>query len=102
MKIVRVQYTAKPEFVAKNKENISKVMENLRQINNPGIKYGTYLSPDEKTFMHFAQFENDEAEQVLINLPVFRQFQEELKASGPEIPPKTDHMSMVASSFDIF
>src|SRR6185312_15274256 len=102
MKIVRVQYTAKPEYVAKNKENISRVMENLRELNNPAIKYSTYLAPDEKTFMHFAQFENEAAEQVLVNLPVFKQFQEELKASGPETPPKTEHMSMVASSWDIF
>jgi len=101
-KIVRVQYTTKPDYAAKNKENIAKVMQDLREINNPGIKYATYLAPDEKTFMHFAQFENEEAEKVLTHLPAFRQFQEELKASGPETPPKTDQLSLVASNFDIF
>jgi len=102
MKIVRVQYVAKPEFVAQNKENISVVMKDLREINNPAIKYTTYLAPDEVSFMHFAQFNNDEAEQVLINLPAFKHFQQELKAHGIDAPPKTEHLSMVASSWDIF
>jgi len=46
--------------------------------------------------------ENDEAEKVLINLPAFKHFQEELKANGIDAPPKTEHLSMVASSYDIF
>jgi len=74
MKIIWVQYTAKQEFAAKNKENIAKVMSDLREINNPGIKYAAYLLPDEKTFMHFAQFENDEAHKVLMELESFISF----------------------------
>jgi hypothetical protein len=34
-KVVRVQYTAKQEYVPRNKENISRVMKDLREINNP-------------------------------------------------------------------
>ncbi|MGZ3763660.1 MAG: hypothetical protein ACXVB0_21345 [Mucilaginibacter sp.] len=102
MKIVRVQYTAKPEYVAKNKANITKVMNDLRAINNPGLKYSTYLLDDGKTFMHFTHFENDEAHQVLRGLESFKIFQSELKASGPETAPKAENLSLVASSYDLF
>ena len=102
MKIIRVQYTTKPGYAAKNKENITKVMSDLREINNPGIKYGAYLLPDEKTFMHFTQFENDEAHKVLMELESFKTFQTELKASIPEVPPKSEQLSLVGSSYDFF
>lgn len=102
LKIVRVQYTTKPEYAAHNKDNITKVMSDLREINNPGIKYGAYLLEDGKTFMHFTQFENEQAHQVLMNLESFRVFQAELKASGLETPPKAENLSLVASSYDFF
>ena len=102
MKIIRVQYTTNPGYVAKNKANIEKVIGDLREINNPGIKYATYLLPDEKTFMHFSQFESDEAHQVLLTLPSFITFQNELKASGLEVPPKSENLSLVASCYDFF
>ena len=101
-KIVRVQYTTKQHYVAKNKENINKVLNDLRKINNPGIKYGAYLLEDEKTFMHFTLFDNEEAYKVLNGLESFKQFQEELKASGFEVPPKAENLSLVASSYDFF
>jgi hypothetical protein len=102
MKIVRVQYTTKQEYAARNKENITKVMNDLRKINNPGIKYGAYLLPDEKTFMHFTQFENEEAHKILMELESFIKFQTELKASIPEVAPKAEDLSLVGSSYDFF
>jgi len=101
-RIVRVQYTTKQEYAAKNKENITKVMNDLRAINNPGIRYSTYLLEDGKTFMHFALFENEAANKILMELESFKQFQAALKESVPEVPPKTENLSLVASSFDIF
>lgn len=102
MKTIRVQYTAKQEYAAKNKENILKVMNDLRVINNPGIKYSSFVLEDGKTFMHFAIFENEEANKVLNNMESFKQFQAELKASGPEVPPKAENLSLVASCDDFF
>ncbi|MEO5893791.1 MAG: hypothetical protein ABIQ31_26280, partial [Ferruginibacter sp.] len=52
MKIVRVQYTTRPEYAATNQENIRQVVNELRALNHPGINYSTYLLPDGKTFMH--------------------------------------------------
>jgi hypothetical protein len=102
IKIVRVQYTTKQEYAAKNTKNIEKVMNDLREINNPGIKYGTYLLEDKKTFMHFAIFKNEDANKVLMDLESFKQFQAELKESVPEVAPKAENLSLVASSYDFF
>jgi hypothetical protein len=102
MKIVKVTYTAKPDFVGKNQENINAVMSDLRKANNPGIKYATYLGSDGKTFMHFAQFESSVSEQVLFALESFQSFQKQLKESSPEISPQQEIMTLIASSYDIF
>jgi hypothetical protein len=68
MKIVRVQYTTTQEYATINSENIRQVVNELREINRPGIRYGVYLLPDGKTFMHFDQFENEDDHQVLMAL----------------------------------
>ena len=43
MKIIRVNYTVKPEYVGQNKANIKQVMQDLRALNNPNTKYASYL-----------------------------------------------------------
>lgn len=102
MKIVRVTYTVKPEYVAQNKANIEQVMKDLRAFNNPNTKYASYLEEDGVTFMHFAQYPDEETAQLLNNLPSFQKFREELKASGPVSPPKAVNLSLVASGYNIF
>jgi hypothetical protein len=102
MKIVRVQYTTTPEFAHTNKANIENVTKELRKLNHPGIKYGAWLLPDGKTFMHFDQFENEEAHQVLTALASFKKFADELWASKLEVEPKLELLSLVASSEDFF
>jgi len=101
MKIVRVHYTIATEFVARNKENIAGVADELRAINHPGIKYSTYLLPDGKTFMHFDHFENEEAHQTLMGLQSFKKFETELWSCRFETEPKLEILSLVASSTDI-
>src|SRR5471032_2773607 len=102
MKIVRVQYTTTQEYAAVNTENITKVANELRDINHPGIRYNAYLLPDGKTFMHFDQFEDEAAHEVLTKLASFKKFQTELKASLPEVAPKWELLCLVAASRDIF
>lgn len=98
MKIVRVQYTTRPDYVAINQQNIAAVVAELKVLNHPGIKYGTWLLPDGKTFMHFDQFESEEAHLILQELPSFKKFAEELEASGWEVEPKLELLSLVAST----
>ena len=102
MKIVRVTYTTKPEYVEHNMGNIKTVMSELQQINNPGINYHCCLGADGASFTHLAFFNSEEAEKVLLNLPVFKKFQEELRASGLEAPPKQELLSLVGSSVEMF
>ena len=72
MKIVRVTYTAKAVFAEQNQLNIKNVMNDLRQLNHPGIFYHVCLSADGKTFTHTAFFEADKNEQVFFDLEIGR------------------------------
>lgn len=102
MKIVRVTYTASAEYAPHNQENIKSVMSDLRSIGNPGINYHVCLGADGKSFTHTAFFESADDEQVLLTLPAFIRFQQELKASGPEAPPKQEVLTLVGSSVEMF
>ena len=98
MKIVRVIYTTKPEYAAANQANIKGVVDELKKIDHTGIKYSTYLLPDGKTFMHFDQFENEEAHEFLTSLASFKKFAAELEASGLEAEPRLELPSLIAST----
>jgi hypothetical protein len=102
MKIVRVQYTTSPEFAPINQLNIAGIVNELKALNHPGIKYSCWLMPDGKTFMHFDQLENEEAHQVLTELASFRKFDAALWASGLEVEPVLDLLSLVASTEKTF
>jgi hypothetical protein len=102
MKIVRVQYTTTPEFAPLNQANIAGIVAELKELNHPGIKYGCWLLPDGKTFMHFDQFENEEAHQVLTELESFKKFGDELWASDLEAEPKLELLTLVASTEEFF
>jgi hypothetical protein len=102
MKIVRVTYTAKAEYAEQNQLNIQTVMSDLQKTGHPGIFYHACLGADGKTFTHTAFFEEDEYEKVLFGLSSFQTFQQQLKASGPEVPPKQELLTLVGSSSPIF
>jgi len=102
MKVVRVQYTTKPEFAAINQANITGIVAELKQLSHPGIKYTCWLLPDGKTFMHFDQLENEEAHQVLQSLTSFKKFADELWASGLEAEPVLELLNLVASTETYF
>lgn len=102
MKAVKVQYTVKAEYVETNKANIQQVMADLRELNNPGIKYSAWLLDDGKTFVHLAMYPNEETLAITTNLESFKKFQQALKASRPEVPPQADNLNLVASAWEIF
>ncbi|NCF64537.1 MAG: hypothetical protein GWP61_01095 [Chloroflexi bacterium] len=102
MNAVKVQYTVKAEYVETNKANIQRVMADLRKINNPDIKYSSFLLDDGKSFVHLVMRANDEAQKTLGELPSFQEFQRQLRESGPEVPPKAEDLALVGSSWDFF
>ena len=102
MKSVKVQYTVKSEYADTNKKNVAKVMADLRELAHLGIKYSTFVLADGKTFVHIGMYADQEALDTVNNLPSFQSFREQLKASGPEAPPKGDDLTLVDSSYEIF
>jgi thiamine kinase-like enzyme len=102
MKIVKVTYTAKAEYAEHNQKNIKNVMADLQKLHHPGINYNSCLSADGKTFIHTAFFNSDEDEKVLLELPSFKYFQQQLKSSEPEVPPIQELLNLVGSSSSIF
>jgi hypothetical protein len=102
MKIVKIIYTTRPDFANQNSQNIEQVMSDLQLLNNPNIRYTACVGPDNKTFIHTAFFRSEEDQNVLFALPSFKSFQEQLKASIPEVPPQNELLTLIGSSNDIF
>jgi hypothetical protein len=102
MEAVRVRYTVKPEYVDHNKENIRKVMEEVRSLNPEGLKYSTFQLEDKVTFIHIAMFDDTDSRKILGTLESFQKFQKELKDSEPDSPPQPIDLHLVGSSYDIF
>jgi len=98
MKTVRVQYTTKASFAVRNQENIAAIVAELKTLNHPGIKYGAWLLPDGKTFIHFDQFDSEQSHLVLQDLASFKKFGDELWASGLEVEPKLELLTLAAST----
>ncbi|MEP7143848.1 MAG: hypothetical protein ABI707_13295 [Ferruginibacter sp.] len=102
MKIVKVTYTARPDFADQNQANIKAVMTDLQSPQYPGINYNACMASDGKTFIHTAFFSSDEDQRLLNELASFKDFQEQLKSSGFEVPPKQELLNLVGSSRNIF
>jgi hypothetical protein len=102
MKIVKVTYTVDPGFVATNQENVRKFVKDIEALNNPAIRYISYLASDGKTFIHIATFDNDEAQKQFLDLPSFKSFQQQRNASALEAPENLEIINMVAASYPIF
>lgn len=102
MKIVKVTYTTKTEYAAQNQSNIQQVMADLQKLHLAGMNYNACLAADGKTFIHTAFFKSGEDQKRLNELPSFKYFQEQLKASGPEVSPKQELLSLVGTSNEIF
>jgi hypothetical protein len=102
MKIVKVTYTTNAEYAKTNQKNIRNVMDDLQKINHDGIFYHVCLGPDKRTFTHTAFFKSDEEQKILFELSSFKHFQEQLKLSRPDVPPKQEILALVGSSKNIF
>ena len=102
MKAVKVQYTVRSNYVELNKKNIQQVMSDLREIDNPGVRYSAFLLEDRKTFIHLAMYPDEETMSIVSDLTSFIVFRQQLKESQPESPPKSEDLNLVASAFDFF
>ena len=101
MKVTRVQYTVRTEFVEENRRNIAAVMRQLRELGSNDVKYTVYLQQDGCTFMHLVHQRTADAEQYPTSLESFKTFQAQLKPNL-EAPPKVEAFALVESSTPIF
>jgi len=101
VKVTRVQYTVRPEYVEQNKRNIEAVMRELRAIGNDEVKYAVYLQQDGRTFMHLVHQNTAEAEQYPTSLESFKSFQTQLRANL-EVPAKVEAFTLVDAAAQIF
>lgn len=102
MKTVKVTYTTTAAFAPQNQLNIQAVMTELQELNHPGINYNACLCADGKTFIHTAFFKTADDQQTLNALASFRYFQEQLKNSGLEVPPRQELLELVGTSIALF
>jgi hypothetical protein len=102
MKIVKVTYTVKAAYAEQNQANIKKVMSDLQNLQHSGINYNCCVSADGQTFIHTAFFKSDEDHKLHNELASFKNFQEQLKSAGFEVPPKQELLTLVGSSTNIF
>ena len=102
MKIVKVTYTVQPSFAAKNLENVKAFVHDIQALDNPAIRYISYLGPDGKTFTHIATFDNDEAQKQFLALPSFKSFQQQRDGSGLETGEQLQMLELAAASYAIF
>jgi hypothetical protein len=101
MKITRVQYTVRSDFVEENKRNIEAVMNELRVLADDDVRYAVYLHDDGKTFMHLVHQNTAAAERLPTSLESFKHFRTRLKDQF-EVPPKTETFTLVQSSVSVF
>ncbi|AQX08249.1 hypothetical protein [Elizabethkingia ursingii] len=79
---VLVSYTVKPEYVENNKTNIKKFLEDFKQLDQSKFEYKVYLKEDGITFLHYSNYENEEMQYEVLNVPSFKEFQRLRDESG--------------------
>jgi len=100
MKVVKVEYQVKPEFVEQNKSNIQRVMKAIKKKNINNMLYSSYYLGDGKFMHHNITTAVDFSE--LTNVIEFKEFQQALKESEPIMKPVSSDLEVVGLSKEIF
>lgn len=73
---VQVTYTVKPEFAARNKENINRFLEDFRKMDTSAFWYHIYVLEDGVTFLHCSSYRDETVQAEVLNVPSFKAFQQ--------------------------
>jgi len=79
---VIVTYTIKPEFVSENKNNIQRFLNDFKTLDQTKFEYKVFVKEDSVTFVHFSNYENEEIQNIVLNVPSFKEFQRLRDESG--------------------
>lgn len=97
MKIIRVQYQVREDYIRMNKANVRAVMRDLQNDPIEGMHYSCFYLGDGR-FMHLNSSEDEEASRELSSRETFMAFQMGLKASDPILSPQAEEMEFVGSN----
>ena len=79
---VIVSYTVKPEFVSENKSNIHKFLNDFKTLDQTKFEYKVFVKEDGVTLVHISSYENEEIQNMVLNIPSFKEFQRLRDESG--------------------
>ena len=74
-----IRYKLKADRAAENEQRIKAVFAQLHTKKPTGVGYTVYKLGDGVSFVHILQYETEEAHQAFVNLPAFREFQDQAK-----------------------
>jgi quinol monooxygenase YgiN len=92
---VIVTYTIKPEFVSENKTNIQKFLEDFKNLDQTKFEYKVFVKEDGVTFLHYSNYENEEVQSEVLNIPSFKEFQRLRDESGLNDSHKVEFLKSV-------
>jgi quinol monooxygenase YgiN len=92
---VIVSYTVKPEFVSENKNNIQKFLNDFKTLDQTKFEYKVFVKEDGVTFVHFSNYENEEVQNEVLNVPSFKEFQRLRDESGLNDSHKVEFLKSV-------
>lgn len=95
---VSVSYQVKPEFVAKNKVNIEKFLNDFKNLDNNKFSYSIFLKDDGVTFVHNSSYTDTEIQKEVLNVPSFLEFQKQRDDSGLNNSHKVEVLEFIGSS----
>lgn len=98
---VIVTYQVKPEFVAENKSNIKKFLKEFESLDNSKFNYSAFLDNDGLTFVHISNYENENIQNQVLNVPSFLEFQKRRDQSGLNNSHKVQLLEYVGSTTNI-
>jgi hypothetical protein len=101
MIIVKVTYTVNADYSARNQENIDQFMVSFRALGRDDFRYTAFKLNDNKTFVHLSVYKNEQIQQTLLDMPLFRSFQKQRDDSGLEQSPTIEVMRLAGSSHDL-
>ena len=96
-----VRYTVKAEYADQNKERISHVIQEIRDLDRSDIQYSVFTEGDGKTFNHWSLFVTQEARNIFVSLESFKAYQAALHASHLEAMPIVTNLTLVDSTSNL-
>jgi quinol monooxygenase YgiN len=97
---VQVTYTVNPAFAAQNKENISRFLEDFKQLDTTAFWYHVYVLEDGVTFLHFSSYRDKAIQDQVLQMPSFKAFQQERDDSGLNDSHAVRVLQLVGASSD--